>query len=46
MQEDVEGKTKERIASQQRKCKELKAALDIVLKTFDKNVEVSIILIT
>ena len=44
MQEDAERKTKERIAGQQVKFRELKEALDKVIKTFNKDAEVMIIL--
>ena len=40
--EDVEEKTKERIASQQSKCRELKVTLDKVIKTLNKDTDVSV----
>lgn len=43
MQEDVEGKTKQRIASQQSKFREIKVALDEVITTFNKDAEVTIV---
>ena len=44
MQEDAERKTKERIAGQQGKFRELKEALDKVIKTLNKDAEVIIVL--
>jgi len=41
MQEDSEGKTKERIANQQSKYKELKMVLDKVIKTLNIDSDVS-----
>ena len=42
VQEDMEGKMKERIASQQTKYKELKEELTAVIKTLNEDVDVSI----
>ena len=44
MQEDAERKTKERIAGQQGKFRELKEALDKVIKILNKDAEVIILL--
>ena len=43
MQEVAESKTKERIAGQQSRFRELKIALDKVIKTLNKNAEVIVI---
>ena len=43
MQEDAEGKIKERMGSQQSEFREIKVALDKVVKTFDIDAGVSIV---
>ena len=43
IQEDAESKTKERIVGQQSRFRELKVALDKVIKTLNKDAEVIII---
>ena len=45
VQEDVEERIKERIANQHSKNKGLKAALDQVIKTINKDAEVSVLCI-
>lgn len=43
MEEDAEQKTKEKIAAQQTKFRELKVGLDKVIKTLNKDAKVIII---